>query len=51
LNILLAAIGVQRRVLVTLGLERRSRDVTPSLSQYLMQHVDDDEPDPPGAAT
>ena len=31
----LAAVNVQRRVLATLGLRRRPRDVTPSLSQYL----------------
>jgi hypothetical protein len=42
LNILLAAIGVQRRVLVTLGLERRSRDVTPSLRDYLNDQSDGD---------
>lgn len=30
-----AGINTQRRVLATLGLERRSRDVTPSLDQYL----------------
>lgn len=31
----LAAVNAQRRVLVTLGLERRARDVTPSLSEYM----------------
>ena len=31
----LSAINAQRRVLVTLGLERRPRDVTPSLGKYL----------------
>jgi hypothetical protein len=33
----LKAVGVQRRVLATIGLERRPRDVTPSLSEYLEQ--------------
>lgn len=36
LNTLLAAIGVQRRVLVTLGLERRAKAV-PSFSQWLAE--------------
>jgi hypothetical protein len=36
LNNLLAAIGVQRRVLVTLGLERRAR-TTPSFNQWLAE--------------
>ena len=31
----LSAINAQRRVLVTLGLERRARDITPSLQNYL----------------
>jgi hypothetical protein len=31
----LSAINAQRRVLATIGLERRSRDVTPSLGEYL----------------
>jgi hypothetical protein len=31
----LAGINAQRRVLATLGLERRMRDVTPNLSDYL----------------
>ena len=31
----LAAINAQRRLLVTLGLQRRPRDVTPSLQEYL----------------
>jgi hypothetical protein len=39
LNNFLAAIGVQRRVLTTLGLERRSRDITPTLSEYLAQRT------------
>ncbi|MDR6302561.1 hypothetical protein GGQ85_000237 [Nitrobacter vulgaris] len=34
-NELLAAINVQRRLLVTLGLQRRQRDVTPALQDYL----------------
>jgi hypothetical protein len=33
----LAAVNVQRRVLATIGLERRARDVTPSLEQYARQ--------------
>jgi hypothetical protein len=32
------AVNSQRRILVTLGLERRSRDVTPDLQDYLAQH-------------
>lgn len=32
----LSAINSQRRVLATLGLERRARDVTPSLAAYLL---------------
>jgi hypothetical protein len=32
-----------RRLLEAIGLERRSRDVTPTLSEYLMQRVDDTE--------
>jgi hypothetical protein len=46
-------VNVQRRVLATLGLERRSRDVsTPTLSQYLAARpVElDDEPDAAPAA-
>lgn len=49
LNEYLSAVNVQRRVLSTLGLRRRSRDVTPSLSEYLdqihhqQQTTDDDE--------
>ena len=31
----LAATNAQRRLLATLGLERRARDVTPSLDRYL----------------
>ena len=31
----LVAVNAQRRVLATIGLERRSRDVTPSLADYL----------------
>jgi hypothetical protein len=36
----LAAVNVQRRVLAKLGLRRRSRDVTPTLQQYLRDHPD-----------
>jgi hypothetical protein len=31
----MSAVNVQRRVLATIGLERRSRDVTPNLETYL----------------
>lgn len=31
----LQAVNVQRRLLATLGLERRARDVTPTLQEYL----------------
>jgi hypothetical protein len=31
------ALNTQRRILVTLGLERRCRDVSPNLEQYLQQ--------------
>jgi hypothetical protein len=31
----LTAVNVQRRVLATLGLQRRQRDVSPTLSDYL----------------
>jgi glutathione S-transferase len=34
----LAAINAQRRILATLGLERRSRDVTPSLDAIIAEH-------------
>jgi hypothetical protein len=37
----LAAINAQRRVLATIGLERRARDVTPSLDRYLEEHYSD----------
>jgi len=36
----LQAINVQRRLLVTLGLERRARDVTPSLREYIAQEAE-----------
>ncbi len=36
----LAAINVQRRILVSLGLERRARDVTPSLREYLAEKAE-----------
>ena len=39
----LAAVNVQRRVLVTLGLRRRPRDVTPRLQEYLRTHPDADD--------
>lgn len=31
----MSAVNVQRRVLATIGIERRARDVTPSLEAYL----------------
>jgi hypothetical protein len=34
-----------RRLLEAIGLERRCRDVTPTLSEYLAQRVDDDHAD------
>ena len=43
---LCALVNCQRRVLADIGLERRQRDVTPSLSQYLTVKADKgDEPD------
>ncbi len=36
----LAAINVQRRLLVSLGLERRARDVTPTLREYLAEKAE-----------
>jgi len=36
----LAAINVQRRLLVSLGLERRARDVTPSLREYIAEKAE-----------
>jgi hypothetical protein len=39
LNEYLAAVNVQRRVLATLGLERRSRDVTPSLDDIKREYA------------
>lgn len=40
-NEYLAAINVQRRVLATLGLERRARDITPSLATYIAAKAPD----------
>ena len=40
----LAAINAQRRVLATLGLERRSRDVTPTLDQ-ITEHLEEADAD------
>jgi hypothetical protein len=40
-NVYLARINSQRRIFSLLGLERRSRDVTPTLSDYLMQSAED----------
>jgi hypothetical protein len=34
---LLAALNVQRRLLVTLGLQRRQRDITPTVDEYLRE--------------
>lgn len=38
----LAAINSQRRVLATIGLERRAREVLPSVAEYVA-HIADDE--------
>jgi len=35
----LTAVNCQRRVLQTLGLERRARDVSPTLREYLEEHT------------
>jgi hypothetical protein len=43
-------VGTLRRVLKTLGLQRRSRDVTPSLSQYLAAKYPSEDDDAPAAA-
>jgi hypothetical protein len=42
-----ALVNCQRRVLADIGLERRQRDITPSLGQYLTVKKADkkDEPD------
>ena len=46
----LAAINSQRRVLATIGLERRSRDVTPDLKTYIAgKQTGVIPPDPPAA--
>jgi hypothetical protein len=37
------ALNVQRRILVTLGLERRSKDVTPPTMDEIAQRIEDDE--------
>ena len=40
----LAAINAQRRVLATVGLERRARNVTPSVAEYVTRMgVDEQE--------
>jgi hypothetical protein len=39
----LAAINSQRRVLATIGLERRSRNVTPSVAEYVAHTAADEE--------
>lgn len=39
----LAAINSQRRVLATLGLERRAREVAPSVSEYIASTATDEE--------
>jgi hypothetical protein len=43
----LSAINIQRRVLATIGLERKARDVTPSLGEYLARY---DAEQPEGAS-
>jgi hypothetical protein len=37
LNAYFMAVNSQRRILITLGLDRRTRDVTPPLAQYLAE--------------
>ena len=48
----LAAINAQRRVLATIGLERRTRDVTPDLRNYIASNpsgvAQDSAPEPAG---
>jgi hypothetical protein len=39
-----ALVNVQRRLLTTVGLERRARDVTPDLSRYIEQSASSGEP-------
>jgi glutathione S-transferase len=39
----LAAINAQRRVLATIGLERRARNVTPSVAEYVARMPVDEE--------
>jgi hypothetical protein len=41
LNAYLAGINAQRRVLATLGLERRAKDVTPEISAYLRRKAEE----------
>jgi hypothetical protein len=41
LNEYLSAVNVQRRVLATLGLERRVKDVGPSLGEILRQGIEE----------
>jgi hypothetical protein len=41
----LMACNVQRRLLATLGLKRRTRDITPKLRDYLDNRADCDEAD------
>jgi hypothetical protein len=40
LDLYLRAANSLRRMLETIGLQRRSRNITPSLSDYLNQHAD-----------
>lgn len=42
-----ALVGLQRRLLTTVGLERRSRDVTPALADYVASMAVDEPPAPP----
>lgn len=38
---LLAAVNTQRRLLVTVGLQRRSKDVTPTLAEYIRKREEE----------
>ena len=42
-RVYITATNALRRVLDTLGLERRQRDITPTLDQYLSQRTAPDE--------
>lgn len=42
-----ALVNVQRRLLTTVGLQRRPRDVTPALADYVAAMANDEPPAPP----